>query len=54
MKTDRAGHLEPRLVYLDAVNSIRALPTTLSVAINSRHACHRLCLMGRATTPDTP
>jgi hypothetical protein len=27
---------------LDAMNSIRALPVTLSVAINSRHACHRL------------
>src|SRR5690606_29127057 len=40
MKTNRAGHFEPRLMNLDAMNSIRALPGTLSVAINSRHACH--------------
>ncbi|KPZ27091.1 Transcriptional regulator [Pseudomonas syringae pv. viburni] len=53
MKTDRAGHLEPRLVNLDATNFIRALPGTLSVAIDSRHACHRLCPVSYMSRPDS-
>ncbi|KPB71503.1 Transcriptional regulator [Pseudomonas cannabina] len=53
MKTDRAGHLEPRLVNLDATNFIRALPVTPSVAINSRHACHRLCPVRYRSQPDS-
>ncbi|KOG02119.1 Uncharacterized protein AC518_4513 [Pseudomonas syringae pv. syringae] len=53
METDRAGHLEPRLVNLDATNFIRALPATPSVAINSRHACHRLCPVRCTAQPDS-